>query len=86
MECPYNIKTAEMDEQDMMLIETEIEKMNSELKKRSDLKNLLLLHFMMTCKIEHELKSMSKQGKNLCIKEIRETLKQRIPELFSRED
>lgn len=86
MDYPYNIKNAEMDKQDMSLIQYEIEKTSRELKRRSDVKNILLLHFVTTCKIEHELNSMPSQERKLCIKEIRETLKQRIPDLFSQED
>ena len=86
MDYPYNIKNAEMDKQDMSLIQYEIEKTSRELKRRSDVKNLLLLYFVATCKVEHELNSMTVKERKLFIKEIRETLKQRIPDLFSPED
>lgn len=86
MDYPYNIKNAEMDKQDMSLIQYEIEKTSRELKRRSDVKNILLLHFVTTCNIEHELNHMPAQERKLCIKEIRGTLMQRIPDLFIQEE
>ena len=86
MDYPYNIKGAEIDKQDMEMLAHEIGKMSEELRRRSKVKNILLLHLMVTSKIEHELKFMPEKERHLCIKEIRGTLKQRIPDLFSQED
>ena len=86
MDYPYNIKGAEIDKQDMEMLAHEIGKMSEELRRRSEVKNILLLHLMITSKIEHELKSMPEKERRLCVKEIRGTLKQRIPDLFSQED
>ncbi len=86
MDYPYNIKGAEIDKQDMEMLAHGIGEMSEELRRRSKVKNILLLHLMMTSRIEHELKFMPEKERRLCIKEIRDTLKQRIPDLFSQED
>lgn len=86
MDYPYNIKNAEMDKQDAEMLVHEIRKMSKELRRRSEVKNILLLHLIITSRIEHGLKLMPEKERRLCVKEIRETLKQRIPDLFSQED
>ena len=86
MNYPYDIKGAEIDKQDMEMLAHEIEEMSEELRRRSKVKNILLLHLMITSRIEHELKFMPEKERRLCIKEIRGTLVQRIPDLFSQEE
>lgn len=82
MEYPYNVKEAEIDKQDIGLLYAETEKMFGKLQRRSNIKNILLLYLMATMKIEDELKHMTEEEKKLCVNEIKEVLRIRIPDVF----
>lgn len=82
MEYPYNVKGAEIDKQDIGLLYAETEKMFGKLQRRSNIKNILLLYLMATMKTEDELKHMTEEEKKLCVNEIKEVLRIRIPDVF----
>lgn len=82
MEYPYNVKEAQIDKQDIGLLYAETEKTFRKLQRRNNIKNILLLHLMATMKIEDELKRMTEEEKKLCVNEIKEVIRVRIPDVF----
>ena len=82
MKYPYNVKEAQIDKQDIGLLYAETEKTFRKLQRRNNIKNILLLHLMATMKIEDELKRMTEEEKKLCVNEIKEVIRVRIPDVF----
>lgn len=83
---PYEINKAEIDKQDIDEAKAAFRNLTAELNERQVIKNILLVQTMTAAWSEYELKRLSRKGEEICIKEIRELLKTKLPKLFSSEE